>query len=61
MSKPEKEFADEKKDSYELFLVDISSNDKCEKGKIYPIQYNDLQKLEFLPKEYEVYYFLEEK
>ncbi len=56
MSKAEKDFADEKKDKYELFLVEISSNNRCEEGKIYPLKYSDLEKLEFIPKEFEIHY-----
>jgi len=59
MSKYEKEFADEKKDDYEIFLIEISLNDKCENGNIKAvIKYCDLQKLNFIPKEYEIYYFI---
>jgi len=60
MSKYEKDFADEKKESYELFLVEISSNDKCENGNIKIIKYKDLQRLKFIPKEYEINYLIKE-
>ncbi|WP_456401353.1 protein NO VEIN domain-containing protein, partial [Persephonella sp.] len=58
MSKAEKDFADANKDRYELFLVKISSDSKCEEGKIYPVKYSDLEKLEFIPKEFEIHYKL---
>ena len=58
MSKAERDFADTKKDKYELFLVEISSNSKCEEGKIYLVKYSDLEKLEFIPKEFEIHYKL---
>ena len=62
MSKDEKVFADEKKYNYEIFLIEISLNDKCENGNIKAvINYLDLQKLKFIPREYEIYYSYKRK
>lgn len=57
LSKDEKEFAENNKENYEIFLVEVSSNIKCEEANIYIIDNVDFEdNLKLVPNKYEVYY-----
>ncbi|WP_435868736.1 DUF3883 domain-containing protein [Aliarcobacter butzleri] len=57
LSKDEKKFAEKNKENYEIFLVEVSSNKKCEEAKIYIINHIDFKNnLKLVPNKYEVYY-----
>ena len=52
-----KKFAEDNKENYEIFLAEISSNQKCEEAKIYIIDNVDFNdNLKLVPNKYEVYY-----
>lgn len=51
----------EKKENYEIFLIEISSKD-CKNNNIKKIiKYDELKELEFIPNKYEVHYILKNK
>lgn len=57
ITKDEKKLADEEKESYEIFLLELSKDKRCENSCIRKIiKYSELEKLEFIPNKYEVYY-----
>jgi len=61
ITKDEKKLADEKKENYEIFLIEISSKD-CKNNNIKKIiKYDELKELEFIPNKYEVHYILKNK
>jgi len=58
ITKDEKKFADDKKENYEIFLIEVSSYN-CENSNIKKIiKYNELKRLEFIPNKYEVHYIV---
>jgi len=58
ITKYEKEFADEKKANYEIFLIEVS-NKNCENSNIRKIiRYDELKSLKFIPSKYEVHYIV---
>ena len=62
ISKLEKEFADEKQENYEIFLIELSDDEICKNSYIRKIiKYNEFEKLEFMPNKYEVHYFIKNK
>jgi len=57
ITKDEKKLADEEKESYEIFLLELSKDKRCENSCIRKIiKYSEFEKLEFIPNKYEVYY-----
>jgi hypothetical protein len=58
MSEYEKQFADKYKNDYEIFLVEILPSQECKKAKIHILEYNEFEKLEFIPNKYEVHYVI---
>ena len=57
MSKDEKQFADEKQENYEIFLIELSKDKICNKSHIRKIiNYSEFKKLNFIANEYKVYY-----
>ncbi len=56
ITKDEKKLADEEKESYEIFLLELSKDKRCENSCIRKIiKYSEFEKLEFIPNKYEVY------
>ena len=60
ISKDEKEFAENNKENYEIFLVEIFPTQNCENAKIRILNYEELKKLKFIANKYEVYYSIED-
>jgi len=57
ITKDEKKLADEEKESYEIFLLELSKDKRCENSCIRKIiKYSEFEKLEFIPNKFEVYY-----
>ena len=57
ITKDEKKLADEEKESYEIFLLELSKDKRCENSCIRKIiKYSEFEKLKFIPNKYEVYY-----